>query len=91
MSTPRELFRRANMPVQPQRDVQTEVVEARMPLQSGDCMPKARTIPREESGSAAAPDVSVMRVIVPQQIGGHSVYRQLMRIHDRMSSQHLEG
>ena len=40
------------------------------------------------SGPDAAP---LQRVAVPQPIGGHGLYRELMRSHDRVHTRHLEG
>lgn len=42
--------------------------------------------PMQESRSAPMP---MEYRIVPQPIGGHSIYRELMRSHDRMGTRHI--
>ena len=36
-----------------------------------------------------APNARTRRV-VPQPVGGHAIYRELMRSHDRMGTRHLD-
>ena len=92
MSMPKELFRRVGLPAYPQRDAET--VDVRTVQRPGNISPDDRTMPPGKNLSAESTPESVsssMRVIVPQEIRSRSVYRQLMRSHDRMSSQHLRG
>lgn len=90
MSSPKELFRRAVLPAYPQREAESaDVLTIHGP---GSIFPDDRTMPQEKNCGAESASESVpspMRVIVPQEIRSRSVYRQLMRSHDRMSSRHL--
>lgn len=81
METPREILRRAG--------------ERRSPSASAV---RPRTAPISPAPVAPQPVMSASaqteqseRVVVPQPIRANSVYRQLMRSHDRMHTQHLQG
>lgn len=52
-------------------------------FRTADCVPP---VPEEEK-----PEAAVQRVVVPQPIRQNSVYRQLMRSHDRVNTRHLKG
>ena len=44
-----------------------------------------------QTGAGMQEQVGTQRVVVPQPIRENSVYRQLMRSHDRMATRHLKG
>ena len=88
MSTPKELFRRRQMQ-------NTGTGEGRTTTGVSEMCP-APTAPEihpaPEIRHVAEPDIRCPeRLLVPQQIREKSVYRQLMRSHDRMSTRHIKG
>lgn len=91
MATPRELLHRAEAgrprPVAPQ-----PIASQPIPVAPGRPAPVA---PRPMSAApvhpAPEPQKPPEQVMVAQPIHTNSVYRQLMRSHDRMHTRHLQG
>lgn len=88
MATPRELLHRAEAgrprPVAPQpmsMAPQPAPVVQNRPAPVAPCPMVAAPVERQQ----------MERVVVPQPIHTNSVYRQLMRSHDRMHTRHLQG
>ena len=75
METPREILRRAG--------------ERRRP-EAGMTPPRVAPSPIAQQPTAPMA-AQPARVAAPQPIRANSVYRQLMRSHDRMHTQHLQG
>lgn len=46
---------------------------------------------KQEVQAPAKPAEPIRRVAVPQPIRRNSVYRQLMKSHDRVSTRHIKG
>ena len=81
METPREILRRAGE----RRGAAASTVPPRTAPVSPSPVAPQPVMP------AAAQAEQSERVAVPQPIRSNSVYRQLMRSHDRMHTQHLQG
>ena len=75
METPRNVLRRAG--------------ERRRPAVSAPARPAP--VAPQPVAAVDAPAERPERVVAPQPIRANSVYRQLMRSHDRMHTQHLQG
>ena len=77
-------------PLWPTRDskVQRERPIESMPAQKAEQSSQRQATPRAESGEDQL-QRQTMR-IAPQPIGGHALYRELMRSHDRMGTLHVK-
>lgn len=83
MSDPSELFRRARRR-QAELSRPTQPTRIPAPAPAGQAAPVA---PPKTPEPHARPDAP--RVPVPRPAGGHALYSQLMRSHDRMGTRHL--
>ena len=75
MNNPRELLNRA-------RRKRPSSAPPRPPVPAAD--------PTQPSPTPEPAPVPPERRVAPQPIGGHALYRALMRSHDRMGTRHLD-
>ena len=80
----------APMPVQPMQAAPTGKSAAQTP----PGVPGAASKPDGRSFASTAPQQAAPqteRIIAPQPVGGHALYRELMRSHDRMGTRHIRN
>ena len=82
METPREILRRAGERRRP--------AAGAGPVRIASAAPRPAPVAPQPASVKPLPEQQE-RVVVPQPIRANSVYRQLMRSHDRMHTQHLQG
>lgn len=51
----------------------------------------AKTVVLRKESADTLPAEAPKYVAVPQPVGGHAIYRNLMRSHDRMATRHVTG
>lgn len=94
MATPREILRRTAQKRPPVSVPQPALTPQPAPMRQAPSGFTAVPVAPAPMNTPAVPvdePAQSVRMVVPQPIRTHSVYRQLMRSHDRMHTRHLEG
>lgn len=86
MSHPREIIRRARRQRERLGMPDAPVQPAPMPVTpAAQAAPSTPTAPIASTTPASAPQP------VPRPVGGHALYSELMRSHDRMGTRHIRN